>query len=147
MAQAKRIQVVENTALTPGNAQNVILEVPTDLRMEANYHNIWASFTAEPEDAGANGAGTWVLYIIKEGGSAIAWSDITVNAENNNWFIIACGVWSAANEAPYTSPPIHPQTSRTLNPGDKLALAITVTGLTVGQFTVRAMLCAHVTRK
>ncbi len=145
--QAKRIKINTNDAMIVGSFNGVSLDVPSIPREEVNFHNIWASFTAEPENADANAQGTWVLYIVKVGGSEIGFNDATINGEVNNFFIIACGVWAASNEMPYTSPPIHPSTSRTLNPGDRLALSVTVTGLTAGQVTSKANLCAHTTRK
>ena len=100
----------------------------------------------EPEVTDANAQGNWVLYIVKAGGAVIPWSDVTINAEINNFFIIACGVWGASNQMPYNTE-VHPTTSRTLNPGDKLVMSSTVTGLTTGQVTGKAIICAHTTRK
>ena len=145
--QAKRIQTLRDTALGAGFEVTVVLEIPTVIREEVNMHNIWGSFMVEPEDTDANAFGNWVLYIIKEGGQVVPWTDVTVNAENNNFFVVGCGMWAASNQSPFTSPPIHPLTSRTLNAGDKLALGVTVLGLTAGQVTAQAMLCAHTTRK
>ena len=97
MAQAKRIQTLRSEALTAGLEVTVVLEVPTSIREEVNYHNIWAGGIIEPEDTDANAWGNWVLYIIKEGGQVIPWTDVTLNAENNNWFVVACGLWAASN--------------------------------------------------
>ncbi len=147
MAQAKRIQAAFNVSMV-ANTENVsaVLEVPTVPREEVNFHNIWGSVALEPENADANALGNWVLYIVKEGGQVIDWTFTTINAENNNWFIIACGVWAASNQTPFTKE-VHPSTSRTLNPGDKIVMSATVTSLTAGQVTGHAMLCAHTTRK
>jgi len=146
MAQAKRIQVNETNA-GAGVGIAVALSVPTDPREEVNFHNIWGSVTVEPQDAGANCQGTWVLFIKRVGGAIPNWTDGLINSEVNNYFIIACGVFSASNESPYNSGPIHPQSSRTLNPGDDLVLSSTITGITAGLASDRVMLCAHTTRK
>jgi len=144
--QAKRIQV--NEANQGAGAQvSANLEVPTDPREEVNFHNIWGSVSAEPQDAGANCQGTWLLLITRENATTPAFTDTVVNGESNNTNIIACGVYSASNESPFNSGPIHPETSRTLQPGDKLQLVIVVTGITAGVASIRTMLCAHTTRK
>ncbi len=144
--QAKRIQMSQGLTLSAGQFLSVNLEVPLVPREEVNFHNIWAGFECKPTTAGANSAGTWVLYIVKEGGSEIGFSLATVNSELNNYFIIACGLWNASNETPY-SKEIHPTTSRTLNPGDKLALSVTIIETTAGDNDLRNILCAHTTRK
>ena len=101
----------------------------------------------EPQDAGANCQGTWILWINRENQTAPAFTDSVVNNETNNYNIIACGVYSASNEKPWNSGPIHPETSRTLAPGDELGLTVMVTGITAGLASTRAMICAHTTRK
>ncbi len=144
--QAKRIQVNEGN----GGATSFVdatLEAPTSPREEINYHNIWGSVSVEPQDTDANAQGSWFLMIIKENATSPNLPDTTVNGESNNAVIIACGVWSASNQSPYNSGPIHPETSRTLQPGDKLVLKSEVTGITAGLASNRVMLCAHTTRK
>ncbi len=144
--QAKRIQVLEIDRLV--NQQvDVELEAPLEPREEINFHNIWGSVTVEVEDAGANCQGTWVLFILRENVANPIWTDSVVNLETNNVRMIACGVFSASNEAPFTKDEIHPSTSRTLNAGDKLILSCHITGITAGEASVRCMICAHTTRK
>ncbi len=144
--QAKRIQVLEGNS-PAGGSTTVLLAVPTDPREEVNFHNIWGSVTVEPQDTDANCQGTWVLYILRANSTAVSATDANINNEIFNSVIIACGVFSASNQSPFTSEPIHPSTSRTLMPGDSLALVSTVTGLTAGLASNRVMLCAHTTRK
>ncbi len=144
--QAKRIQVLEIDR-TAAQQVDVVLSAPTDPREEINFHNIWGSVSVEVENAGANAQGTWVLFILRENAAVPIWSDAIINAESNNAITIACGVWSAANEASWTSEAIHPTTSRTLQAGDSLVLSCHVTGITAGEASVRCMLCAHTTRK
>ncbi len=129
-----------------GGLTVVSLTAPTDPREEVNFHNIWGSVTVEPQDADANAQGTWLLMLIRENATTPTMTDVVVNGETHNAIIIACGVWSASNQTPYNIS-IHPETSRTLQPGDQLILESAVTGITVGLASNRLMLCAHVTRK
>ena len=144
--QAKRIQVLEGNLLVTQTV-TVILEVPTSPREEINFHNIWGSMTAEPDSTDANAQGNWGLYIIPDGGSVKDLGDASINNEVDNPRIIACGTFSCSNQSPYTIDSIHPLTSRTLQAGDKLALGVSITGLTAGIVSTRVMLCAHTTRK
>ena len=144
--QAKRIQVLEGNAGV-GASATVLLAVPTDPREEVNFHNIWGGVSVEPEGADVNCQGTWVLYILRANSTAISATDANINNEIFNGVIIACGVFSASNQSPFNVEPIHPTTSRTLMPGDSLALVCTITGITSGLASVRVMLCAHTTRK
>ncbi len=146
MAQAKRIQVGE-TNDGAGGLTVASLGTPIDPREEVNFHNIWGSVSVEPQDTDANAQGTWILMIVRENAIIPTFTDAIVNNESNNAIIIACGVWSASNQTPYNSGPIHPETSRTLQPGDALVLESIVTGITAGLASNRVMLCAHVTRK
>ncbi len=144
--QAKRIQVNEGNN-GAGAKTVVFLLVPDDPREEVNMHNIWGSVSVEPETAGANCQGTWVLYVLRPGEVSSTFNDTVTNGESQNAKIIACGVYSASNESPYNSGPIHPMTSRTLSPGEKLELNSTVTGISAGNASNRVMLCAHTIRK
>ncbi len=144
--QAKRILVNESND-PAGGQTTVSLEVPTDPREEVNFHNIWGSVSVEPQDTDANAQGTWVLMKIIDTQTTPTMTDTIINNETNNAIIIACGVWSASNQSPYNSGAIHPETSRTLQAGDKLVLQSVVTGITAGLASNRVMLCAHVTRK
>ena len=144
--QAKRIQVFEaNTGV--GGQANVSLVAPTTPREEINFHNIWGSVSVEPQNAGANCQGTWALMLIPQNMAIPTLTDVTVNAEGSNATIIACGVYSASNESPYNSGPIHPSSSRTLQPQDRIMLVSITTGITAGLCSNRVMLCAHTTRK
>ena len=113
----KRIQVQEGNFGAGGQIATG-LATPTDPREEMNFHNIWGSVSVEPQDAGANCQGTWLLVLLRENATLITFTDVVVNGEAHNAIIIACGVFSASNESPFNSGPIHPETSRTLQPGD-----------------------------
>ena len=144
--QAKRIDVAESN--DGAGAQEVaILEAPTTPREEINYHNIWGSVSVEPQNADANCQGTWLLMLIRENAIFPTMTDTVVNNETNNPSIIACGVFSASNQSPYNSGPIHPKSSRTLQPGDRMGLISIITGITAGLASNRVMLCAHTVRK
>ncbi len=143
--QAKRI-LVNEANLNVGQIVEIGLAVPSSPREEVNFHNVWASFNAEPQDADANMQGTWVLFIRRTGQVTVSFTDVNVNNETQNQFIIACGVFGASNQMPFTKE-IHPSTSRTLEAGDNLVLQVVATGITVGLVSTRVMLCAHTTRK
>ena len=144
--QAKRIQVNEaNTGA--GGQVNVILEVPAEPREQVNFHNIWIGVTTEPQDADANAQGSWILYVLPDPATAIpAWSDGFINLETINIQIIACGVWFASNETPFTLPPTQVKTSRNVNAGGRLILTSHSAGVTAGLVSNRVMLCAHSVR-
>ncbi len=144
--QAKRIEVQEgNNGASAQTAAGLL--VPTDPREEVNFHNLWGSVSVEPQDAGANCQGTWLLFILKENATLPTFTDVVVNGETNNTNIVGCGVFSASNESPYNSGPIHPKTSRTLQAGDQLVMVSVITGITAGLASNRVMMCAHTTRK
>ncbi len=145
--QAKRIQVEIDVTVAGGTSTTTVIEAPLTPREEINYHNIHGSFIVEPVVQDANASGVWCLYVIPEGGSAIQWSEVTVQSELNNRFIIAIGVWAATNQTPFISPDINPKTSRTLNAGDKLALGVSIENVTTGNSLMNVILAAHTTRK
>ena len=144
--QASR-RVVNEANNGAGAQVEAILEVPTSPREEINFHNIWMGVSCEPQNTGANAQGSWVLYIIRENAPSVTWTDATFNGETANQQIIACGVWSASNESVFTLPPTQIKTSRNLQAGDKMVLAVITTGISAGLASNRAMLCAHVVRK
>ncbi len=145
--QAKRIQVNEGNDVASGFT-TVSLQVPTEPREQVNFHNIWIGVTVEPVTAGANCQGTWVLYVEPNVGVGdFAFTDSVLNLETRNVDIIACGVFSASNESPFSMIPVQIKTSRNINPNGRLVLNSTITGITVDSASNRVMLCAHTTRK
>ena len=143
--QAKRIQSVHQDVLV-GVPSIVSLVAPTTPREQINFHNIWASFSTEPENSTANAQGIWALMVIPENGTIPTLDIATLNNETNNVYIIACGAWGSSNETPETIT-VHPETSRTLNPGDALVLEVFPSGVTDGEVSMLLTLCAHTTRK
>ena len=144
--QAKRINVNENN-LGAGGQVSVELLVPDEPREEINFHNIWIGANVEPQDAGANAQGTWVLWIRRDGQADFIYTDVNLRLEQQNQKIVACGVYGCSNESTWTLPPTTIKTSRNLGPGDRLVLSVIVTGLTAGLASIRCMLCAHTVRK
>ena len=145
--QAKRIEVQE-TNDGAGTSTNATLTVPSEPREDVNFHNIWVGVSVEPQDAGANCQGTWVLHVVRDPASPLNnMTDAFINLETLNAEIIACGVYSASNEAPFNLPPTQIKTSRNINAGGRLSLISTVTGITAGLASNRVMLCAHTTRR
>ncbi len=144
--QAKRIDVA-HADVAVGAQATVFIQAPTDPREEINFHNIWASFNTECENADANAQGNWVLYMIKNPADAIPnFSNAFINTEVINFDIIACGAWGSSNQTPETIE-IHPTTSRNLPAGGRLLLSVHVHGLTAGLVSIQSMICAHTVRK
>ena len=143
--QAKRIAIGVGSVVG-GVDTGVNLEVPSTLREEVNFHNIWASFGAEPLTADANAQGSWILFVERKNQAAFTWTDANINTQEMNQVIIACGVWVASNQTP-VNVMVNPKTSRNLGAGDRLQMIVHVAGVTAGSVLVRTMLCAHVIRK
>ncbi len=147
--EPKRIE--ENTA-TAGAAVQVSVEfgpgTGTILRRLVNYHNIWGSFMVEPQDADANANGVWVLWMKPDDTQAdTLWSFANINSNNFNQMIIACGVWAASNQSPFTVPAIHMNTSRNMVANQKLVLSVFQEGISAGLSRIRLLLCAGLTVK
>ncbi len=143
--QAKRIQVNEQN-LGAGGQVNTNLTVPDDPREMVNFHNIWSSMSVEPQNAGANCQGTWIIWKFPKNHAGVIFTDAAINLEESNQYIVACGVFSASNEMPWNSGPIQVKTSRNLNPGDILRTSCIVTGISAGLASIRVMGCAHTIR-
>ncbi len=143
--QAKRVQINEQN-LGAGGQVDVELIVPDSPREQINFHNIWIGATVEPQNAGANCQGTWLLWNRRKDVTAITFTDAEMNTEDQLANIVACGVYSASNESVWTLPPTQVKTSRNLNAGDRLVLSIVCTGITAGLASIRGILCAHTVR-
>ena len=142
--QAKRINVNEQN-LGAGGQVDIDLIVPGTPRENANFHNIWFSVSVEPQNAGANCQGTWVLWNRPDGMPTIIFNDATIQGETRNTQLIACGVYSASNESVYNFSS-QVKTSRNLGPLERMTLSIVITGITAGLASTRGMLCAHTVR-
>ena len=147
--QPKRIDSQIDETLVPGQEVNARFGPGTGqiLRRLANYHNIWFGFSVEPEAAEANGAGKWILWLKNNVNDTDPdFSDTVINSGDFNNLIIACGVWAASNQMPYNFSS-HLNSSRNLIANMELVLTVRVDGLTTGQITAKAMLCASVSVK
>ena len=143
--QAKRIQVNDTTD-GAGASTNVSLIVPVEPREQVNFHNIWVGASCTPQTAGANARGSWVCYTLPQGLGVLAFTDAAINAEGSTQRIIACGVFGASNEMPWTLPPTQIKTSRNLNPAERIVMNVTIESITSGLADDRVMICAHTTR-
>ncbi len=138
-SQTRAVNQQSDVAFGPGTG--------SILRRMVNYHNIWWSFSVEPEDAAANAGGLWVLWVRKNVlGPLTQWTNAVIDADTNTMEVIACGVWAASNETPYTFGS-HMNSSRNLVANQELILSVNVHGLTAGLARVRTMLCASLTVK
>ena len=147
LPQAKRIQESSMLldALTPQN--NVFLSVPSTPREMVNFHNLWFSVSCEPQQAGANGNGVWVLSVVPVGVAVPTWSLANILTESFNQYVLACGTATYSNESTFNLTETLGKTSRTLNPGDSIFLSFNQQGLTAGQTRNLLLLCAQTTRK
>ena len=119
----------------------------TDVRRLVNFHNIWWGFSVEPESAGANAAGTWVLWQNQDASATDPlWNFTTLGDGSQNMRIIACGVWAASNESPFNFSS-HLNSSRNLVVNNELVLTVTLTGLTAGAARINTLLCAGLSVK
>jgi len=146
--EPKRIE--EQTAsIAVGNQTSVSFGPGTGtiLRRLVNYHNIWGSFTAEPENADVNANGIWVLWMKPDATQAdVAFDIVTINSNDFNQMIIACGTWGASNQFPFTKE-IHLNSSRNMVANQELILTVRVEGLSAGLIRLRLLLCAGLSVK
>ncbi len=143
---AKRI-AHESVAVGVGIQTQITLGPDATERLVVNYHNIWLSIAIEPESAGANANGKWVLF--KRGDITAAVPSIgdgTIEAETYNQMIIACGVWVASNEGPYTMT-TQLKTSRNLKANEDLIFANRMDGVSAGNVRLKMMMCANTVAK
>ncbi len=120
----------------------------TILRRLVNYHNIWGSFSVEPQVADANSNGWWILWLKSDTNNADPlWTLAQVDGGDFNMLVIACGTWVASNQHPFTSDPIHLNSSRNLVANQELVLTCFQNGITTGTSLVNVMLCAGLSVK
>ena len=117
------------------------------LRRLVNYHNIWFGFSVEPVSADANAQGNWVLWAKPDvSQSDEIWTDTTINSQDFNMMIIACGVWGATNQTPYNFSS-QLKSSRNMVANQELVMSVTQTGITTGLSSVKVSLCAGLSVK
>ncbi len=131
--ERKRIHVASNSSGV--NIQDLIATV--DEANGVNFHNVHCGFACEPENAGANSNGTWVLWCLPDAVSAVPSSLTSVlEAEGSNPYIWAMGVWIASNETPYSSGDITFRTTRNCQNGGRLVLSVNKEGISAGNVRV-----------
>jgi len=107
-----------------------------------NAHGLTYNFICEPENADANAHGTWSVWCLPRETTALpATSVAAFEAEGDNNVLWACGVWSASNQTPYTSPTFRPKTSRNCPNGTRIVGIVTQEGVSAGVVRVDHMLC------
>ena len=149
VAEPKRIDSFTSTTDVVGSQSTARFGpgVGTILRRLVNYHNIWFGFSVEVEDAGANSAGKWILWLKNNvNDTDPAFSDTTIASGDANNLIIACGVWAASNETPYNFSS-QLKSSRNLVANMELVLTVRTEGITAGQNTTKGILCAGMSVK
>jgi len=148
--EPKRIEISDSGVAGVGFQGNARFGPGTGtiLRRLVNYHNIWGSFSVEPENADANSHGWWILWLKSDTSQPDpGWTVAAINSGDLNMKIIACGVWNASNQTPYTSPPIHLNSSRNLVANQELVLTVRQDGITAGNSQMNVMLCAGLSVK
>jgi len=109
-----------------------------------NAHNVHINFICEPETAGANAHGAWVLWCLPDELSTQPSSAIVnLELEGANQFLWACGLWAASNETPFVLGDTTFGTIRNCANGARLILAIQMDGVSAGAVRVDTMLTAN----
>ena len=73
--QGKRMAVLENNLGVAGQI-DVELQAPINVHEMLNFHNIWIGATVEPQNAGANCQGSWVLWKRINAQTSITFTDV-----------------------------------------------------------------------
>ena len=146
--QPKRINVeIDSHAVNTQTSARFGPGTGTILRRLVNYHNIWFGFTAEPELADANAQGNWVLWQKSDTNTTDpVFTDLEINSGDINMVIIACGVFAASNQTPYTFSS-QLKSSRNLVANQELVLTIHLTGVSSGSVSTKKILCASLSVK
>ncbi len=119
----------------------------TILRRLTNYHNIWGSISIEPQTAGANSNGWWVLWLKPDVTNADpSFNSTAMNDGTINQKIIACGTWACSNESVFNKE-IHLQSSRNLVANMEMVLSVRIDGITAGVNQINILLCASLSVK
>ncbi len=122
---------------TADNVQIVLSEGPS-----VNAHGLRYCFSIEPENAGANANGWWVLYCLPAQVITISQlpnSFITLDNEDFLPYVWGVGCWTASNEAPYHYE-FAPRTSRTCQKDARLLGTIVKEGISAGAVRINQTL-------
>ncbi len=99
-----------------------------------NVHGVHYCFSIEPENAGANANGYWILYCLPA--SVIVNADLPASfadLDNEDFlpYVWGVGCWTASNEAPFHYE-FSPSTSRNCQKGARIRGHVVVTGVSAG---------------
>ncbi len=139
--ERKVVAGLTSTVMVVGSVISATITVTESME---NLHNMWSSFSMEPEDAGANAMGYWALWAIRTAAAKRASPGVglaSITDSENQDILVAFGVWAASNETPYNSGSVfYGNISRNIPKGGRLELRVGVEGLTAGQVTGRNLL-------
>ncbi len=143
-AQRRRLDA-ESSAL--GVDQNFVVEVAMTESNAVNVHGVHYCFSIEPEQAGANANGFWVLYclpaqIIQDTDLPLTFA--TLDNEDFLPYVWGVGCWTASNEAPFHYE-FAPSTSRNCQNGARIRGIIRTTGVSAGNVRVNRTLTCFTT--
>jgi len=147
--EPKRISIIAHPNTGVGNQVSSRFGPGTGtiLRRMVNYHNIWFGFTCEPINADANASGQWVLWLkANTNDPDTTWSTANFLTDDFTMQVIACGVWSASNQSPYTFSS-QLKSSRNLVANQELVLTVHPEGISAGQISIDTSLCAGLSVK
>ena len=149
VSEPKRISVIDSLAGVNNQTQARFGPgTGSILRRLVNYHNIWAGFMVEPQDADANAHGLWVLWQkFNTNSSDVDWTLANIASDDFNMLIIACGLWGASNQSPFNMPPIHLNSSRNLVANQELVMTVKNLGQSAGLSRTVVSLCAGLSVK
>ena len=137
--QRRRLDAVSDTSTVN---ESKIVEIDLDETDAVNFHGMHYCFSIEPEDAGANANGFWVLYCLPA--QVIATADLpatfaTLDNEDFLPYVWGVGCWTASNEAPFHYE-FAPSTSRNCQRGARIMGRITATGVSGGAVRINQTL-------
>ena len=127
--QRRRVHAITSSIGTTGPLN---LQADVDETNGANLHGLRCSMAIEPENAGANANGLWVLWCLPDAQSPIPNANFgSMETEAGNAFVWALGTWIASNETPWQHD-IEIRTSRNCQNGARIVLTIEIAGVSAG---------------
>ena len=140
--QRRRLNAESVSNATQGSSVADDITITLDEGPSVNAHGLRYCFSIEPEDAGANANGFWVLYCLPAG--QILTVDLPnsfADLDNEDFlpYVWGVGCWTASNEAPYHYE-FTPSTSRTCQNGARLVGTIVKTGISAGAVRINQTL-------
>jgi len=105
-------------------------------------HGLRACGSIEPENAGANANGFWVVYCLPAGVVDIATLPTTfaeLDIEDYLPYVWGVGCWTASNEAPYHWE-FAPRTSRNCQKGSRIVMSVHIEGISSGAARINTII-------